>query len=167
MIKFLRSESSLVFFICVASIFYLINAIRQSLSIENLIFVLPLSLVTVCLGATLIWRDFRANVQNELTQKIQVTQNKDTISQNISPLDPKNAVIRSLLLMLVFSLFIFALIFGPFDFLSIIFTLCGIYILGERRPLFLVLYSVAVGLTITGLFSYLLPYPMTTIFFGS
>jgi len=167
MIKFLKSESFLILLFCIAITAYLVDTVSQSMAIENLIFVLPLSLTTLTLGVVIIYKNIRSTSFSPSDEA------RDLGIAVSSDARPKlhqgytlNQYSRSLTLMGLFAAFVFCLTFGPFDVVSTFFTFAAIYALGERRWKFLVVLPISVGLGITGLFSYLLPYPMTTLFFG-
>jgi hypothetical protein len=167
MIKFLRSESFLILLFCIAVVAYLIDAVNQSMAVENLIFVLPLSLTTLTLGAVIIYKNIRSNsfFPGDAAREARSAVSSDARLESDHG-DVRNQHSRSLTLMGLFAAFVFCLTFGPFDVVSTFFTFAAIYSLGERRWIFLIVLPITVGLGITGLFSYLLPYPMTTLFFG-
>ena len=108
MIKFLKSESFLILLFCIAIVAYLIDTISQSMAIENLIFVLPLSLTTLTLGVVIIYKNIRS------TSFSQSGESRDLRTAVTSDARPKlhqgdtlNQQSRSLTLMGLFAAFDF------------------------------------------------------------
>lgn len=131
-------------------ILYLVDTLRASSKVGNLILILPASILGLGLCALLavgIVREARSPIDPE------------TVAPEKEPLQER---LRPLVLLGLFALYILLLPALGLDVGSLFFLILALIANGERRPVFIVLYSLIFAVIVTILFKSILPYPMPT-----
>ncbi|WAJ30643.1 tripartite tricarboxylate transporter TctB family protein [Antarcticirhabdus aurantiaca] len=137
-------------------LWYLIDARSVSLSINNLLLVQPLAIAVFVLYLFIVPQCFRrADAAAE--------REAPAIDDPLQPKLPEGrALIRVAMLGAALGVFVFTLTTLGFDIGILLFALATMLICGERRPLPLVLYPLAVTVVSVYGFRALMPYPMVT-----
>ena len=93
---------------CIAIIAYLVDTVSQSMAIENLIFVLPLSLTTLTLGVVIIYKNIRSTSfsPSDEARDLGIAVSSDA-RPKLHQGDTLNQYSRSLTLMGLFAAFVF------------------------------------------------------------
>ena len=129
---------------------YLIDAFQASSKVGNLILILPasiLGLILCLLMAVSIWRQ---------------ASNRGSPSAPPAVREPLSERLRPLVLLGLFTLYVLLLPLLGLDIGSLLFLILALIANGERRPVFIVLYSLVFAAVVTLLFKSILPYPMPT-----
>ncbi|HEV2559286.1 MAG TPA: tripartite tricarboxylate transporter TctB family protein [Microvirga sp.] len=126
---------------------FLLDARAASLNINNLLLVQPTVLFVLGLILLIIPQCFRAR------------SNADQIDAPAA----KPNVVKTSAVALCLAAFVFLIDTIGFDTAMLLFVLGTMIICGERRPLPLLIYPLAVTLTLISGFKLLMPYPMTTL----
>jgi len=121
-------------------VWYLLEAWGASGKTENLILILPISVITLVLCALELFQQLRQGVTQE-------HQNREAVS-SVLPV------------MALFAGYVIALEWLGFDLATVIFVAAFLALQGERRAPWLVGYSVCFGMLVALFFSNMLPYPM-------
>ncbi|WP_279482319.1 hypothetical protein [Aureimonas sp. SK2] len=137
-------------------LWYLLDARSVSLSINNLLLVQPLSIALLLLYFVIVPQCFRRADAEPVPE----------LASFDDPLQPKlpegRAMGRVAMLGIALGLFVFTLKIVGFDVGILLFSLATMLICGERRPLALILYPLAVAVVTVYGFRALMPYPMAT-----
>lgn len=136
--------------------FYLLDTRAVSLKINNILLVQPLSLFALVLYVLIVLQCFRRADAEPVAE---------TLSDDpLAPTLPKErvALIKIGLLGLSLGVFVFVLNAIGFDIAIWAFALATMLICGERRPVPLLVYPLAVSLVAVYGFRALMPYPMVT-----
>lgn len=144
------SHFLVVLSITIGIILYLVDTIRASSQVGNLILILPASILGLGLCALLT-----VGIVREAWRPI----DPETVAQKKEPLQER---LRPLILLGLFALYVLLLPTLGLDVGSLLFLILALIANGERRPLFIVLYSLAFAAIVTILFKSILPYPMPT-----
>ena len=139
-------------------LWYLLDARAVSLRVNNLLLVQPLAIFALILYLLILPQCFRrVDAASELEP--------EPADDPLAPALPTEyaALVRVGLLGIALGLFVFFMGAIGFDVAIWLFALATMLICGERRPLPLALYPLAVtGVAVYG-FRALMPYPMTTL----
>lgn len=136
--------------------FYLLDTRAVSLKINNILLVQPLSLFALVLYALIVPQCFRRADAEPVPETL--------LDDPLAPTLPKEriALIKIGLLGLSLGVFVFVLNTIGFDIAIWAFALATMLICGERRPVPLLVYPLAVSLVAVYGFRALMPYPMVT-----
>lgn len=140
-----------------AVLWYLFDARGVSTSVNNLLLVQPTAIFALAMYLLIIPQCFRRETAEPVVEK----------PEEYDPLAPKlpterSDVIRMGLLGTALGLMVFLLDTIGFDIAIFLFTLAAMVICGERRPVRLVLYALAVTVVAIYGFRALIPFPMFT-----
>jgi hypothetical protein len=143
--------------IAAAVLWYLLDARSVSLRVNNLLLVEPLALVALALYLMIIPQCFRRADAEPVMEE-------PAAEDPLAPALPTEtrALIRIGILGAALGLFVFSLNVVGFDVAIFLFALATMAICGERRPIPLALYPLAVTLVVVYGFRALMPYPMVT-----
>lgn len=145
--------------IAAAVLWYLLDAMSVSLNIHNLLLVAPLCLLALCLCLVIVPQCFRRRGAAEQPA------GHDLNAAGSDALRSSDK--RNLLLIggvaLALGLYVCLLNVIGFDVATCLFVLAMMVMCGERRPLPLILYPLAVAVVLIVAFRALLPYPMYTL----
>ena len=132
--------------------FYLIDAVRASTDILNLILILPVSLIVLVLCAIQFVLQLRAGYATD----------------NEVPADEPGSANTAggLAAFVLFAVYISTLEWLGFDIGTCLFLGCFLWLQGERRWPWLIGYSIAFGFALALFFSVMLPYPMPLLVLG-
>lgn len=134
---------------------YLRDTLATSTNINNILFVLPASIIALILCVAI------------LPQLVRRMDMGTTVRDTESDEKPATETWRDLgwiaLLVVCFGLFVYSLERIGFDVASWWFITAGLFICGERRPLVLVLYPLIAATCIVLAFKALIYYPMFTL----
>lgn len=163
--------------ICVA---YLYDTLTTSLDANNILFVLPASLVSLGLCLVIVPQTFERldrtgpKVETNTTPTAATSveteikappgaEGETESAESASNGESRSDLARIFALMAGFGLYVFLLERIGFDVASWLFILLGLAVCGERRPLTLAIYPpVAAALIVLG-FHALIPYPLYTL----
>jgi len=143
--------------ITAAVIWYLFDARSVSLSVNNLLLLQPLAILAIILYLLIVPQCFR---------RADAVESEDAAAAD-DPLAPKlpsegRGLARVAILGLALGAFVFSLNVVGFDIAIWLFALVTMVICGERRPIPLIVYPLAVALVTVYGFRALMPYPMAT-----
>jgi hypothetical protein len=127
---------------------YLLDARSVSLSINNLLLVQPTALFVLGMALLTLPQCFRSRERAE-TQPSDETSMTDAVKVT--------AIVVAL------GAFVFLIDVIGFDASMVLFVLATMIVCGERHPLPLIVYPVAVTLLLVSGFKLMMPYPMTTL----
>lgn len=148
--------------ICLA---YYIDARSVSLHIQNLLLLTPLFVVISILYFGITLQSFRFHWQPENSADTSPSdQSFSSDSKATGEISSPANIFRSLGLILLFTVFIFAIPYTGFDIASIVFIILTLLWLGERNIIAILLFSILFPLVVTLFFKFLLPYPLPTLF---
>ncbi len=136
--------------------FYLVDAIRASADILNLILILPLSIIVLALCAAQFILNLRRN--RRASPRVEpVTAEPEPASehQHVAPA------------IAIFAAYVSTLPWLGFDVGTCLFLASFLWLQGERRWPWLIGYSLGLALALTVFFSRMLPYPMPLLLLGS
>jgi hypothetical protein len=140
-----------------AVLWYLIDARSVSLRLNNLLLVQPLALIALALYLTILPQCFR---RADAPDAPGPPAEEDPLAPTL-PTETK-ALIKIGILGVALGLFVFSLNVVGFDVAIWLFALVTMAVCGERRPIPLIVYPLAVTcITVYG-FRALMPYPMVT-----
>jgi hypothetical protein len=123
------------------ALFYCYDAVTASTHIYNLIMVVPLTVIVVVLCVVQFISRLRGS----------------------SPPPPAEKVTDVLPAMILFSAYVLSLNWLGFDVGTALFVAGFLWMQGERRPGWLLGYSLSFALVLTTFFAKMLPYPMPTL----
>lgn len=147
---------SFITLVAAGVLWYLFDARSVSLSVNNLLLVQPLAIFALVMYALIVPQCFRR------TDAIE--QEKAPIADPLQPQLPEGrALARVALLGLALGAFVFSLNPLGFDLAIWLFALITMAICGERRPIPLIVYPIAVALVSVYGFRMLIHYPMPTL----
>jgi len=129
---------------------YLYQAWSASSKIENLIFILPVAAITLLLCA------FEA-IKQVCSKAVNQAENEEQ----------QESVLSVLPVMGLFAAYVLTLEWLGFDLGTVLFIAAFLLIQGERRPAWLVAYSLVFGALVALFFSNMLPYPMPMTFIAT
>jgi hypothetical protein len=144
--------------IAAAVLWYLLDARAVSLRLNNLLLVQPLALVTLALYLMIVPQCFRRADAEPAAAPAPAAD--DPLAPAL-PTETK-ALIRIGILGAALGLFVFSLNVVGFDIAIFLFAVATMAICGERRPVPLVVYPLAVTFIVVYGFRALMPYPMVT-----
>jgi hypothetical protein len=151
----------LVFVTLIAAyvLWYLLDARSVSLKLNNLLLVEPLALAALALYLTIIPQCFRRAGAEPDAEPDKLAEDDP-----LAPALPKEraALIRIGILGAALGVFVFSLNTLGFDIAIWLFALTAMLVCGERRPIPLAIYPLAVALAAVYGFRALMPYPMVT-----
>lgn len=144
--------------IAIGVLWYLFDARSVSLSVNNLLLIQPLAIFTLVMYVLIVPQCFRRTDAVEQAKP-------SAVADPLQPQLPEGrALVRVGLIGLALGGFVFSLNTLGFDVAIWLFVLVTMAICGERRPIHLIVYPVAVTLFIVYGFGAIIPYPMTTTF---
>jgi len=129
---------------------YLYQAWSASSKIENLIFILPVAAITLLLCAFEAIKQLGSKTVNQAENEEQ-----------------QESVLSVLPVMGLFAAYVLTLEWLGFDLGTVLFIAAFLLIQGERRPAWLVAYSLVFGALVALFFSNMLPYPMPMTFIAT
>lgn len=142
--------------ICAA---YLYDTLDTSTRINNILFVLPASIIALLLCIAILPQIITRIAEPDETLPETVAEDEDT------PKETWRELGWIALLVVAFGVFVFSVERIGFDIASWLFITLGLFVCGERRIVALVLYPpVAAALIVVG-FKALIPFPMFTLIF--
>jgi hypothetical protein len=148
---------SFITLVAVAVIWYLLDARSVSLSVNNLLLVQPLAIFTLVMYVLIVPQCFR---RTDAAEPVKAP----VVDDPLQPQLPEGrALARVALLGLALGCFVFSLNTLGFDLAIWLFSLITMAICGERRPIPLVVYPLAVALVTVYGFRALIHYPMPTL----
>jgi hypothetical protein len=144
-----------------ATLWYLCDAISVSTSVDNLLLVAPLSVVALALVGTLAIQCVSLNGKTTRYKP------KDGGTKDMGASELRSNDVRSLTrigsVAAALGAYVFLLNVIGFDVSTWIFVTIVMLICGERRPLALIIYPLAVAVILIGGFRLMLPFPMHTL----
>jgi putative tricarboxylic transport membrane protein len=126
---------------------YLWEAWGASNSVENLIFILPIAVLTL-LMCTL-----------ELIKQL--------FSDLVEANKPTESMLSVLPVIILFAVYVLSLEWVGFDVGTVLFVASFLFLQGERRVVWLIAYSLVFGIVVALFFSNMLPYPMPMTFIAT
>ena len=148
---------SFITLIAAGVLWYLFDARSVSLSVNNLLLVQPLAIFALVMYVLIVPQCFRRTDAAE----------QDKAPEVYDPLQPQlpegRALARVALLGLALGAFVFSLNPLGFDVAIWLFALATMAVCGERRPIPLIVYPLAVALVAVYGFRMLIHYPMPTL----
>lgn len=126
---------------------YLWDAWAASSSVENMIFILPIAAVTLLMCVLELIKQLRA--------------------QPVADASKEESVLSVLPVIGLFALYVLSLEWLGFDLGTVLFIGAFLLLQGERRPVWLVAYSLVFGFAVALFFSNMLPYPMPMTFIST
>lgn len=137
---------------------YLADAIQASTRVGNLVLILPASILGLLLCLVNIAGVFK-DARNRPVNTIE--------SEPDKPTEPDESLFergRPAIMLALFGIYIFLIPRAGMDGASALFLAAALLVNGERRPWFIVAYSVIFAAAATWFFKSILPYPLYTIF---
>lgn len=147
---------ALITFLAAAVFWYLLDARSVSLSVNNLLLVQPVALFALALYLFILPQCFHKVEASEADKPTEA----DPFAVSLST--DRADVIRMAALGISLGLMVFLLDVIGFDIAIFLFAAAAMAICGERRPLHLLLFSLAVTLVTIYGFRALISYPMPT-----
>jgi Tripartite tricarboxylate transporter TctB family len=147
-----------VTFVAAFILWYLLDARSVSLGVNNLLLVQPLAIFALIMYLVIVPQCFRrADLADE-------PEEERAVDDPLAPALPKagQELLRVGVLGVALGLFVFSLNIVGFDIAIWLFALVTMAVCGERRPIPLILYPLAVTLVAVYGFRALMPYPMAT-----
>lgn len=142
-----------------AVLWYLADAISVSTNIHNLLLVAPLCIVALAMCLIIAPQCFRKDVVISEAAHQEGVNNAG--AEGLRSMDHKNLlVIGSVGAAL--GIYVFILNVVGFDIATWLFALAVMFVCGERRPFFLMIYPLVVTVLLISAFRALLPFPMYT-----
>lgn len=139
---------------------YFSDAISVATVVNNLLLIAPLSIIALALCLVALWTALRGGQAYESGAP-------DTVGIEIGAEHIRSTSFRPLMLIggmaVALGLYVSALTVIGFDVGTWLFCLAAMAICGERRPIPLIVYPLAVAVILIAAFSYLLPYPLYTL----
>lgn len=126
--------------------FYLVDAVRASTDVLNLILILPVSLLVLVLCAVQFVLQLRAGNTADVEESASETESTRSAG--------------GLPAFVLFAVYVSTLEWLGFDIGTCLFLACFLWLQGERRWPWLIGYSIAFGFALALFFSVMLPYPM-------
>ena len=148
------SDFLLLFFICGAVTWYLMDTMRASQRIGNLIFVVPVSVVALLLGVVVFAQIIRRIVARQVEAPQVAT---DPLTFELW------SRMRPAMVAALFVVYVFALERIGFDVATFAFVGIALAIQGERNVSLVIGYAAVTAAFLTYVFRLLLPYPLTTL----
>lgn len=139
-------ELILAGFFLLLSCWYLNDAYRASASTENLLLILPAAVVVISLCLWIIGRTFYEVYRADKG-------NKDAEEVEKKPVSVFGA-------MCILAGFVLSMNWIGFDAATCLFMIALMFLQGERRPQWLVGFSVVFAVLVSLFFEYMIPYPM-------
>lgn len=135
---------------------YLADAWSTSSRTANLILILPATLIGVCLAAAIIIGELR---------RLPSAGQRASQGQESGADAPGVSLARIAGVVVLLTLFTAAIAYLPFDLATAAFTAATLLLLGERRILFVVLYSAAFSVILVWALKATLPYAVPSLLF--
>ena len=145
-----------------ATLWYILDARSVSTDTNNLLLIQPLSVATLILCAVVLPQCFRFADHGEMPEPEQKREVKPADLMQAKLPTERVEVIKMLVFGALLGLFVFSLTRIGFDIAILLFCAIGMAICGERRPLPLIAFPLAVTLITVYGFKALMPYPMVT-----
>ena len=145
-----------------ATLVFLYDTLSESFRLENVIVILPISLLVILLCAVQTVSYFRrsrsessiVNDQNLAGQMVAVESGKQVLKQSRVPV-----------FMALLGLYVLGLIYVAFDLSTFLFLFFALWLQGEKRLVFGAIYSAVLALALTWGLRYMVPFPFPTVFF--
>lgn len=131
---------------------YLANAMQASSRVGNLVLILPASVLGLILCVIIL-----ASIVRDAVHAVKS-------GEPAPEAEPLYERMRPILMLALFALYILLLPVLGMDLGSVIFIALALIANGERRPVFIAVYSVLFAVVVTLLFKWILPYPLQTLF---
>ena len=145
------AELGIPVFIFVVSAWYLFDAYKAESSIENLLLILPVSLVALCLSIWIFISQFPvARKEMEIIEEKKETKEEKKKTKEVSVLGA----------MIILAAYIISMDWIGFDVATFLFILALMFLQGERRVFVLISFSLIFALLTSLFFEYMIPYPM-------
>ncbi len=150
---------ALVGVIAAAVIWYLSDAVSVSMSVNNLLFICPVGVFAVLLCCAIVPQCFHRVGQ----VAPQPRRSKDITGMQELTVNSRKEALQISLLAASLGALVFLLDVIGFDISLWLFAIAVMLICGERRPLMLAVFPLAIALLVVGGFRAMLPYPMYTL----
>ncbi len=148
----------LVVGIAVAICLYLYDTVRASAKVGNLVLILPASILGLLLcGLTL------AGIVNDARKQVTAAPREARSDEEVTATSLER--FRPAYMLALFGVYILLIPVAGMDGASALFLAAALYLNGERRIWFVVLYAVIFAAAATWFFKSILPYPLHTLFF--
>lgn len=144
----------------VATLAFLYDTLRQSRQLENIIVVLPVSVIVLLLCAYQLFKAFRNRPVRAGDRAIDTRQEADTGARK-----GLSASARIGLLMTLLGLYVLGLIYFLFDVSTFLFMWLALLVQGERRYVFSFVYSLLLSLFVIWSLTRMMPFPVETLLF--
>lgn len=144
---------AMIAFICAA---YLRDTLATSTHVNNILFVLPASVIALMLCAIIVPQAVK-RVDKHIPSGSELKVREEATSETWKDLG------LIAILVIVFGLYVYSVERIGFDVASWLFITLGLYICGERRLLALLIYPPIAAVIIVIGFLALIPYPMHTL----
>lgn len=145
-----------------ATLWYILDARSVSTDLNNLLLIQPLSIATLILCAVVVLQCFRFADDAEEAEPAEKKEVQPADLMQVKLPTERIEVIKMLSMGAMLGLFVFSLTTIGFDVGIFLFCIIGMAICGERRPLPLIGFPLAVTLVTVYGFKALMPYPMVT-----
>lgn len=141
-------EIGLVSFFLLVSGWYLIDAYEASSSTENLLLILPVATVVIVLCLWILSRVFFQTPRKKTKTK----------TEEHSKIEKKKVSVLGA--MIILAAFILSMNWVGFDLATFVFLAALMFLQGERRPIWLVGFSLVYAILVSLFFEIMIPYPM-------
>lgn len=138
-------------------VWYILDARSVSLSFNNLLFIQPTALVALVLVATIIPQCFRRDGGGRKAP------DEAAPSQAPAADDERSETARVVAITAALGVYAVAINFIGFDIGTWLFAVASMFICGERRPLYIIVYPVLLSIAVISAFKALIPFPMFTV----
>lgn len=139
-------ELTLAGFFLLLSCWYLTDAYRASSSTENLLLILPASIVVIALCLWIIGRTLYEAMQNR--------------AQESEEEKPERKQVSVFGAMCILAGFVLSMDWIGFDVATFLFMVALMFLQGERRPFWLGCFPLVFAVLVSLFFEYMIPYPM-------
>jgi len=141
-------EIGLVSFFLLISVWYLLDAYGASSSTENLLLILPVATVVIVLCLWILGRVFFQTSKQKA---------KTDAEEHTKPEKKKVSVFGA---MIILAAFVLSMDWVGFDLATFVFLAALMFLQGERRPIWLVGFSLVYAILVSLFFESMIPYPM-------
>ena len=140
-------ELILASFFLLLSCWYLTDAYKASSSTENLLLILPASIVVIVLCLWIIFRTVPESKQNKSEQEAEKEK-------------PEKKQVSVFGAMCILAGFVLSMDWIGFDVATFLFMVALMFLQGERRPFWLGCFPLVFAVLVSLFFEYMIPYPM-------
>lgn len=142
------AELALPVLFLTVTVWYLVDSYRASATIENLLLILPTSVVVLTLCA---WIALRTLVLTPSRQE------EEALLEEEKPKEKKVSVLGA---MIILAAYVLSMGFIGFDVATFLFIAALMFLQGERRIGWLIGFSLIFAFLVSLFFQYMIPYPM-------